>query len=380
MSGDIVIDVDFKEIMRRQVETDNAPLAIETEQPALQEKKQAFTLLGAPELTQSEPMRWKVKGLVPWRGVGQAYGASMSAKTFLLIDYAAHQARGEHWYNHRTTPCPVVYVCLEGQEGFKNRIRAYEKWTGRDMPENMRFILEPFDISNKDNVAKLAPLVPKGALVIIDTQNASSPFVDENSARDMGAVVDGAKRLAAAIEGFALLVAHSGKDASRGVRGSSVQLPAWDFCMEVKRHEQAKRSWRVVKSKDGEDGAEYFFKLDLIPLGQDEDGDVITSCVASPDTLTKAADKPLTKSNVYALESLRTALQKKGSGSVHVDDWRPVFYGGHTADKTDSKRKSFDRARKELVSANMVCVSNDIYSINSEFGQADKGGHYADMS
>lgn len=110
----------------------------------------------------------------------------------------------------------------------------------------MRFILEPFDISNKGDVAKLAPLVPKGALAIIDTQNASSPFVDENSARDMGAVVDGAKCLSMAVGGFVLLVAHSGKDGSKGVRGSSVQLPAWDFCMEVKRHPQDKRSFRVV--------------------------------------------------------------------------------------------------------------------------------------
>lgn len=381
MSGsDVVIDVtDFKARMLETMEYATPRGEAKGEQASqeatatLQDEKQAFTLLGASDLTQSEPMAWKMKGLVPWRGVGQVYGASMSAKTFLLIDYCKHQARGEHWYGHRTTSCPVLYVCLEGVEGFKNRIRAYERWTRRDIPENMQFILEPFDISSKGDVAKLAPLCPKGALIVIDTQNASSPFVDENSAKDMGAVINGAKCLAAAVEGFVLLVAHSGKDVSRGVRGSSVQLPAWDFCMEVRRHDQDRRSWRVVKSKDGEDGQEHFFKLDKIYLGKDEDGDAITSCVASPDTLTKTASKPLTPVRQLALNTLGKALQDGEAESVYIDDWRPLFYSEHTGDTPDAKRMAFLNARTWLANNGYISVSSDYYSINSDTEQANKG-------
>lgn len=107
MSADVI---DFAEAMRRQAVIDNAPIeanseqANETEQHALQDKKQAFTLLGASDLPQSEPMAWSWSSL--WR--------VHVCKDIPTYDYAVHQARGEKWYGHRTKICPVVYVCLEG--------------------------------------------------------------------------------------------------------------------------------------------------------------------------------------------------------------------------------------------------------------------------
>ncbi len=362
---------DFQEELRQQMEQESNFFFDEFEakrtqppQPAPPPEppppeKPRFTLLSAAEIASQGPMEWKLKGLIPWLGVGQIYGPSMSGKSFLALDLAAHIAEGKAWFGYRVKQSPVIYLCLEGSEGFKMRIQAYESWHKRSMPPDLKFIIEPFSILT--DAVRLAEAIPKGALVIIDTQNASAPFIDENSARDMGAVVEAAKTIARAIEGFSLLIAHCGKNTTNGPRGSSVQIPAWDSCFEVKRNGES-RSWKVVKSKDGADNQEHNFALELVHLGEDADGDMITSCVAVPAEGARQKEK-LTPSQQYALESLRTALMNQCSESVHLDDWKPVFFTGHTADKQDSKRTAFDRGRRDLVSLGLASVNNDYYSL-----------------
>ncbi len=328
-------------------------------EPAPPPEKPRFTLLSAAEIASQGPMEWKLKGLIPWLGVGQIYGPSMSGKSFLALDLAAHIAEGKAWFGYRVKRSPVIYLCLEGSEGFKKRIQAYGSWHKRSMPPDLKFIIEPFSILT--DAVRLAEAIPKGALVIIDTQNASAPFIDENSARDMGAVVEAAKTIARAIEGFSLLIAHCGKNTTNGPRGSSVQIPAWDSCFEVKRNGES-RSWKVVKSKDGADNQEHNFALELVHLGEDADGDMITSCVAVPAEGTRQKEE-LTKNQAFALQSFRDGLAKNLSDTLTLEEWRTVFYAGHWGENGDTKKKAFSRGREDLVSRGLVSVTNDIYSL-----------------
>ena len=50
-------------------------------------------------------------------------------------------------------------------------------------------------------------------------------------------------------------------------------------------------------------------------------------------------------------------------GSLHLEEWRRLFYAGHTGDNEDTKKKAFYRARKSLVDKGFVEVTDDIYSI-----------------
>jgi hypothetical protein len=47
----------------------------------------------------------------------------------------------------------------------------------------------------------------------------------------------------------------------------------------VLRHDDGRREIVIEKMKDGEDGLRWPFKLEVVDLGIDEDGDPITSCV-----------------------------------------------------------------------------------------------------
>ena len=92
-----------------------------------------------------------------------------------------------------------------------------------------------------------------GSVVFLDTLNAATSGLDENSSRDMGEILEAAKTLQRLTGGLVVLVHHSGKDASKGLRGHSSLLAALDAVIEVGRNGDA-RYWRMSKSKESEDG------------------------------------------------------------------------------------------------------------------------------
>lgn len=240
-----------------------------------------FKLVSRDDLHARPALRWRIKGVLPERGLAGLYGPSTSGKSFLAFDMACAIAEGQPWFGHRVATAPVVYVALEGEGGFRTRSQAWEAHHGRKQPANFFMVLQPFNLV--DEVEKLASVIPDGAVVIIDTLNRAAPTADENSSKDMGAILEGAKLLQALIDGLVILVHHTGKDATKGLRGHSSLFAALDAAVEVSRDDEY-RAWRVAKSKDGADGAAHAFRLELKSLGQDEHGDGVTSCVIAPDT------------------------------------------------------------------------------------------------
>ena len=180
----------------------------------------------------------------------------------------------------------MVYVCLEGAAGFRLRVEAWEQANGRPLPANLHVVLDPFRLTEGQDVADMgaaALSAGPGALTFIDTQNAAAPGTDENSSADMGRIIEAAKALQRLIGGLVVLVHHTGKDATKGLRGHSSLLAALDAAIEVTRDED-RREWRLAKSKDGKDGEAHPFRLEVVQLGQDDEGEPVTSCVVRVDT------------------------------------------------------------------------------------------------
>ena len=64
-------------------------------------------------------------------------------------------------------------------------------------------------------------------------------------------------------------------------------LGALDCAIEVTRAED-RREWKAAKAKDGRDRDEHPFRLEIVDLEIDEDGEPVTSCVVTPEE--RAAD------------------------------------------------------------------------------------------
>lgn len=328
-----------------------------------------YRLLGWPELETLPPIRWRVRGILPSTGVAAIYGPSKSGKSFLSFDLACAIAEGRDWFGYRTTPADVVLVCLEGEAGYKLRAQAWMQHHGRPLPERLRLVLQPWKVTAPQDVADLAAVVPAGAVVFVDTMNRASPNADENSSKDMGQIIEGTKALQSLTGGLAVLVAHTGKDATKGLRGHSSLIAALDGAIEVAR-EGNRRTWTADKVKDGADGAVHPFALETLELGHDEDGEPLTSCAVSVGSDEQAGNwpKPLTERQREGMATFYRAVLEHGQESddgqlisVHLEQWRPEFYKTCTADDQEAKKKAFQRVRGDLVQLGRLSLEHDNY-------------------
>ncbi len=243
-----------------------------------QSLKTKYRLLTSDDLAALPSIRWRVRNVLPAIGYAALYGPSGSGKSFLAIDAACAIAQGSPWFGNRVHATPVVYVALEGEAGLKLRVQAWESANNRKMPENMHLVLQPFKLTSPSDIRALAEVVPAGAVLFLDTLNRAAPTADENTSSDMGQILESVKTLQGLTGGLVVLVHHTGKDTTKGLRGHSSLLAAMDATIEVARSGD-KREWSVAKAKDGEDGKSHPFRLKIIDLGRDEFDDPLTSCV-----------------------------------------------------------------------------------------------------
>ena len=113
------------------------------------------------------PLAWCVRGVLPARGLAAIAGPSASGKSFLAFDLAAAIALGVRWFGQRVAAAPVVYAALEGEAGFKLRAQAWEVSRGRALPDGLRMMLQPFKLTDPQDVRDLAAVVPAGAVVVL---------------------------------------------------------------------------------------------------------------------------------------------------------------------------------------------------------------------
>lgn len=332
-----------------------------------------YKMKSAGDVMRSDPIRWRIKGVIPERGIAAIFGPSGSGKSFLVVDMAINIAKGADWFGYRAKSCPVVYVCLEGEAGLSVRLAAYRAKCS--IPKGIEFIDQPVNLLDTKDLRDLVQAIKVNqmgeGIVIIDTLNRAVPGMDENSSVDMGHAINACKLIQQGLGGLVFLVHHSGKDAAKGMRGHSSLHAALDAAIEVRRSGDD-REWSVAKAKDGADGKAHPFMLEVVEMGQDEDGEPITSCVIRPTAGAGVKAKPLTQIQQVGMDAFMAAASTNiGSAgqSVHarLDQWRDEFYRRSTADNTDSKARSFHRVRAALVELGKLTNVGDVYRLPSGF-------------
>jgi hypothetical protein len=280
-----------------------------------------YRLLSAAEVANQPPLHWLVRGLLPQSGIAAAYGPSGCGKSFLTLDLGASIAAGAEWFGHRVRQAPVVYLALEGEAGFSGRVKAWQLHHQRELPPALRFILQPFNLRSPQDIAEIVQAVTlsggAGGLLILDTLNRAASGADENSSQDMGQLIEASKALQTALGGCVLLVHHSGKDSSKGLRGHSSLHAALDAAIEVARIGDG-REWKIAKAKDGSDSESHPFKLVVVEIGTHDDGEAITSCaveaVQSPQRQFRRVLPPNGGNQKIAWDCLGESLRRAGDG------------------------------------------------------------------
>lgn len=336
-----------------------------------------YKLLTDDDLRKLPPVQWRIKDVLPSHGTAVVFGPSGSGKSFLVLDMLQSLAFGREWFGRKVKPCSVTYIALEGEAGLAGRVNAYRIQHGATSP-NIRYMVQPFRLLDADDINELGEAIldaGTGDVVVLDTLSRATPGSDENDSKAMGQIVAAAKILQEMIGGLVLLIHHTGKDASKGMRGHSSLHAALDCAIEVKRNGEH-REWLVAKSKDGEDGASHPFKLEVVPMGNDSDGSPITSCVIVENQSAQATAKkiPTLGSNqTIALKALEGSLRE----SVDIDkdgapQGKPCLLFDHAlaivsllmAGEAKHKKQRAKESLTGLVSKDVVGMKGDWLWVN----------------
>lgn len=270
------------------------------------------------DLTLAPPMEWLIKGVLPKGELAVLFGASGSGKTFVALDIAFSVARGNAWRDRRTTRGRVVVIAAEGGAGIGKRGEAYARYHDFDLRGVDLHVITaaPNFLDNDDISQVMAEINNIGPvdLVVIDTFAQVTPGANENTSEDVGRALANLKLLHEATSAMNFIVHHAGKDLSKGARGWSGLKAAADVQIEVLRHDNGSREIIIEKMKDGEDGIRWGFKLEVVEVGIDYDGDIITSCVAVPAEAPTAAEA-----------EDRSGLKRRGRVENHVLEVMTLF-------------------------------------------------------
>lgn len=272
-------------------------------------KPRRFMVQNLLDFSEAPPMQWLIKGALPRGELAVIYGDSGSGKSFFAFDMAASIARGRNWRGRRTARGRVVYICAEGAAGARGRVKAYCMEHGIDYDDlDIGVVADAPNLLRAPEVKDLIGAVSEWGgtagvdLVIVDTLAQTCPGANENSGEDMGLALGHCRALSKRTGATVMLIHHSGKDKAKGARGWSGLRAAADVEIEVSYDEASgDREAVVTKMKDGESGNTFPFKLRVVGVDTDEDGDMVTSCVLDhgPDRLPRRKN-PARKPGVSA--------------------------------------------------------------------------------
>ena len=330
---------------------------------------------------QDEPVKWMIDKVLPVGSFSALFGPPGSFKSFIALDIAEAIATGRTWMgNEVSEQGAVLYLCGEGFGGVGARIKAIKQHHGTEDGApiyvirhqlNLRSSVEDFNalmIAVENLVTELGI---DFKLIIIDTLARAFGGGNENDSSDMGSFISSCGRIQSIVQDCALMILHhSGKDATKGLRGHSSLLGAVDTELELIRFEDSMKGIiRTAKQKDGEDGTRIGFEMVSVelapPAGSLQIGDPITSLAVQASDYNESANggkgnAGAGKNQRLEMSCLETVVKSKGSlkyidglqrMTVDLEDWRQELRSRMGIDEAgDGKFKTaWSRAKKRLV-------------------------------
>ncbi|MCD9029324.1 AAA family ATPase [Luteimonas sp. BDR2-5] len=206
------------------------------------EERSRWNFLSLDDVESLPPPKWLVPGVLTEGSLAAIYGAPESGKSFLAVDMSMAIAGGIDWHGRQVERGGVLYIAAEGAPGLGKRFRAWKvdrcaQGRGFDlhlMRDDLNLAAEK-DGGVRAFVQAVSDELGPLRLIVIDTLNQTAAGADENSAKDMGRYIASMKLLRNVTGAAVVVVHHSGKDLSKGMRGSTALLGAMDTTVEVER-------------------------------------------------------------------------------------------------------------------------------------------------
>ncbi len=337
---------------------------------------------------------WIFKGVMA-RGETSAWIAPPGGmKSALLTEASVCAAAGMDWRGKRNKGATgVIYFALERADLVKRRLIAHREIL--NLPAvPLAVVSSIINLMTHKTVPQLVATVKEAesllempvGLLVFDTfaKLIAAGGGDENTAKDQGAVFANIQRLKEQINVHVALVGHTGKDESKGARGSNAILGDADLMVRISG--DALRTATVEKANDLPEGPLFAFRSVLHDFGNDEDGDPVRVNIVSPEfcelaSVSKSPGGKLPKSADIALRALAEAIDEQGTkpppssyippgvNAVPLAVWRQQAYrrGISSSDEERAKQQAFKRAAEILVGARRVGTWDQQYWLAGDY-------------
>jgi len=324
------------------------------------------------EFIVAPPMRWLIKGVLPDANVVVMYGAPGSGKSFVAMDMMGCIARGIDWRNRKVIKGRCAYIVAEDVGGTRLRFQAYCWQQGID-PADLDIIVIPvtpnfLDKETVKEVARQIKALGDVSLIVVDTMAQVMAGGNENSSEDVGKLLVHCNGMSRACHCPVMLIHHCGKDSSRGARGWSGLLGNCDAEFEVARSED-ERVVSISKMKNGQDHIDFGFRLLPVSLGQDEDGDDLTSCVVEHTNVTlkevRRNSQPLGKNEVVVWQVLKNMIGV-GTPSVSLPELMDAAEKKMPHKKDSHRKQAVDDAIDGLIHRNKITNASGMIMLTNK--------------
>jgi len=267
---------------------------------------------------------WIVKKIIPEHQTTIIYGDEGSYKTFIAINIAI-QVQNGFCDLEETKKTGVLYLCLENQIGFKERMDAVHHLYPNAEP--IRISFEKFSICKSQHVQEVSQYCLDNDIgfLVIDTLSQAIHDGDESSA-SVGRSIRNAFTIFNANRITVLTVHHTGKNGSAGARGSSIITYDAPSRLKIRKLRGNKGYLLVDKTKSDNESA----KIDFTMIVRDKSMNVIW---------VKDAESKLT----------REILSEVDTNLFPVSDLFDVLQNAYQDIKPESFRKKLDREIEKLV-------------------------------
>ncbi|EEL2518865.1 AAA family ATPase [Salmonella enterica] len=360
-----------------------------------------------PELPKSWPHhggygkagKFVIEGLVPL-GVIMFYGISSHFKSYLIISMLCRLAMKTHrWAGRNIRGGAVLYVAAEGGSSVMPRVGAWaDKYNDGKPVELFYTYAHPVDLSVKAQADGLIKEIKRIEMhtgeplrmVVIDTLSQSMMQGEENNASDVAKFMAGATRVFSETGATVGIVHHSGKDSSKGMRGSSAAFANADAVIRVERIGDAvnlineKQRTGPVQPTRGYMVPTVQLPDDVIAANEEYD-DEYTSTegeVYDPVRLTTERvfeDVPMAEITPLLMEDDRRDRRKEttqdwifeqlddAGGRIHWDELRTKWI------EEGRKEATLRQGKRRLLVKNGITETPDGFILDAVLGVADEG-------
>ena len=278
-----------------------------------------------------------------------------------------------------------MYFALERADLVKRRLTAHRR---RDELKGLPIAVAGgvIDLMHPANVSLMIDTIRAAqekfgcdvGFVVIDTlaKGVAAGGGDENQAKDMGRAlanirkVSGARRCA-----YRHCQPYRQRREERCAR---IEQPGrGDVDLLVQISGDSVKEAKVTKANDQKEGVLTKFKGEIATLGEDEDGDDITTMIISREdcgsaTGSKSKEKtPLTATQRRAMDLLIMAINDVGRASppnappgvvkvVTLDDWRKSCKESISDGADDAQRMAFNRAKTDLANKGRIGIKKQV--------------------